>query len=36
MARQNVANREARRGRLASLPNILTYGRILAIPALVA
>jgi cardiolipin synthase (CMP-forming) len=27
--------RTARRGRFGSLPNILTYGRILAIPALV-
>jgi cardiolipin synthase (CMP-forming) len=28
--------REAPRGRFASLPNLLTYGRIVAIPALVA
>jgi cardiolipin synthase len=31
-----AARREARPPRFASLPNILTYGRILAIPALVA
>ena len=38
MAQQGLAAapREARRGRFGSLPNILTYGRILAIPALVA
>lgn len=37
MAQQGLTTpREARRGRFASLPNILTYGRIVAIPALVA
>jgi len=36
IARPAVAAREGRSSRFASLPNILTYGRILAIPALVA
>ena len=37
MAQQGLATpRGAPRGRFGSLPNILTYGRILAIPALVA
>jgi len=37
MAQQGMkARRGASRGRFGSLPNILTYGRILAIPALVA
>ena len=38
MAQQGLAagKRGAQRPRFGSLPNILTYGRILAIPALVA
>jgi len=37
MTQQDMAERRGTpRGRFASLPNILTYGRILAIPALVA
>jgi len=37
MAQQGLtARRGAPRGRFGSLPNLLTYGRILAIPALVA
>jgi hypothetical protein len=36
MAQQGLtARRGAPRGRFGSLPNLLTYGRILAIPALV-
>jgi cardiolipin synthase len=36
MARPGMPARRVGRGRFASLPNLLTYGRILAIPALVA
>jgi cardiolipin synthase len=36
MAQQELAPQGANRGHYGSLPNLLTYGRILAIPALVA
>jgi cardiolipin synthase len=36
IVRQGVPSREVPRGRFRNLPNFLTYGRIVAIPALVA